>query len=109
MCRDGNFDAIIGNGYGDAWIDMNQYFASGAVHGSAVADGGDHEQSHGAVEELRAEQDPPASAEEALRPVPVPERAHNENQTPLYRSPPFHKFNGIPGQNNKVPCGIHKL
>jgi hypothetical protein len=27
-CRDESFDAIIGNGYGDAWIDINQYFAS---------------------------------------------------------------------------------
>jgi hypothetical protein len=114
VCRDGSFDAIIGNGYSDAWIDMNQYFASkyperyteaparmGVITNKAT------ELSKSFVRS-RIHRPPPKKRFVLSRFQNVPKRIDNENQTPLNRSPPFHKFYGIPRQNNKVPCGIHK-
>ncbi|KAG0631442.1 hypothetical protein M758_1G253700 [Ceratodon purpureus] len=111
---DVNFSMLVGNGYGDEWIDMNQYFASKYPERYTEAPSRMEVITNKATEmskhfiRSRINRPPPKKRFILSRFQNVPKRIDNENQTPLNRSPPFHKFYGIPGQN-RPPCGIHKI
>lgn len=114
MCSDGDFNAIIGNGYADAWVDMNEHFKSKHPERYSEAPGRMEVITNKATElskqftRFRTSRSPPKKRFILSRFQNVPKRIDNENKTLFNRQPPYHKFYGIAGCD-RPPCGIHRI
>lgn len=116
VCRDGEFKFLIGGGYQDAWVDMNEYFkdkyperyTEPPRHMEVITNKATEIQKQ--FTRARISRPPPKKRFILSRFLKVSKRIDNENPTPLNRKPPFHKFYGIRGMSNQPPpCGIHRI